>query len=77
MNKLCTDLWTKTPAISCRYQFCTAIQKTPQDKSNLAAMTSEGRITLPLIVVAGIVLMVTVPCICCLCRKKKKAKKAD
>ncbi len=77
MEKICKDVWAKTPSLSCRYHLRTTIQKNGQDKCALAAMTKEGSITLPLAVVAGVIVLVTIPCICRLCSKKKKHKEAD
>ena len=77
MENLCKDIWEKTPSISCRYHLRTAIHKNGQDKRPIAAMNGEGSITLPLAVVVGVIVLVSIPCICCICAKKKKCKKAD
>lgn len=77
MENICKDLWEKTPAISCRYQLRTTIQKNGNDRRALATMTNEGSMTLPLAVIAGVILLVSIPCICCLCHKKAKRKEAD
>lgn len=77
MEQLCKTIWEKTPAISCRYQLGTALHKRGQDKSPIATMNAEGRITLPLILVAGVLVAVSIPCICCICCKRARKKEAD
>lgn len=77
MEQICKDVWEKTPALTCRYQLRTAIQKSGNDRRALAAMTKEGSITLPLVVVAGVIMLVSIPCICHLCHKKSKRKEAE
>lgn len=79
MENICKTMWTQTPSISCRYQLRTTVQKkeSERDKSPLAVMTTEGTITLPLILVAGVVILVATPCICRLCCKKKRKSATD
>ena len=79
MENICKTMWTQTPSISCRYQLRTTIQKRECDreKSPIAVMTTEGNVTLPLIIVAGVMILVATPCICRLCCKKRRKQKAD
>ena len=79
MENICKTMWTQTPSISCRYQLRTTIQKREcdRDKSPIAAMTTEGTITFPLIIVAGVMILVATPCICRLCCKKRRKQKTD
>ena len=78
MKQLCKTIWEKSPSISCRYQIGTTVHPNRQEKSPLATMNTEGQITLPLILVAGAMVAVSIPCICCICcKKKRKCRQAD
>lgn len=73
MDKLCEVFREQTPALTCHYRLQTAIVKSAKEKTPMVTMNKEGSITLPLLVVAGAVILIATPCIfhCCKCKKRK------
>lgn len=72
MEKLCEVFKEQTPALVCHYRLQTAIVKSVREKAPTVVMNKEGSITLPLMVAAGAVILIAIPCICHCCRSKKR-----
>lgn len=77
MDKLCDVIKTQTPALTCHYRLQTAIVKSAREKTPMIVMDKEGNVTLPLLIAAGVLIAVAIPCVCRHCCKKRAKKQAE